>query len=117
MADYLLLIPNDEAEWEAMSEPEHQVVFGQHREFQAALAARGHAVVEGAELARSSTALTMRRGPDGPVVTDGPFAESTEQVSGFYLIRTDDRDDLVACLEILSSAEPVLELRECLRGS
>ena len=117
MTEYMLLIPNVEAEWEAMSEDEHQAVFARHREFQAALGSRGHKITGGAELMRSHTALTVRGGPDGPVVTEGPYAESAEQISGFYVIESDDRHDLVECVKILATAERVLELRECRPGS
>lgn len=117
MTEYILLIPDSDAAWAALSADERQAVLAQHRAFSDALDQRGHRVVGGAQLAPAAQALTVRHGDGGPVVTEGPYAESSEQVSGFYLIESDDRDDLVECLGLLARAERGLELRECLRGS
>ena len=47
----------------------------------------------GAELKATQHARTVQ--PGGTVVTDGPFAESAEQVGGFYQVRTENLDELV----------------------
>lgn len=117
MTEYILLIPDNEADWMSATEEKRQATYGRHREFAEALAARGHKVVSGAELAPVSQTRTVRR-VDGEIrVTEGPYAESVEQLSGFYLIESSDLDDLVDCVGILAGEESGLELRECLRGS
>lgn len=116
MTEYLLLIPDNEAAWAGRSDAERQAVYAKHTAFHEALATRGHTFVNGAELAPSSQSRTVRS-VDGEVqVTDGPYTESVEQLSGFYLIETSDLDDLIACVGILADAESGLELRECLQG-
>ena len=95
MTEYIVLIPGDEARWAAADEAERERVYGLHQKFAAALAERGHTVTGGAELRPSSEAHTVRASGDGLTITDGPYAESVEQLSGFYTIKSDDLDDLL----------------------
>jgi len=115
MPDYVVLLPGDEAAWEAASPEERAAVFARHDAFSKALAERGHQVTGGAELAHSRHARTLRTDAEGHhVVTDGPYAETVEQLSGFYLVTTDDVDDLLEVCRILADAEGAIEVRECL---
>jgi len=116
MAEYLLLIPADEAAWEASSAEDKQRMYEKHREFGELLAERGHKVLNGAELTPSTTAWIVSGAQDAVTVTAGPYAEAVEQLSGFYLIESDDRDDLVNCIGKLAEAEGRLELREVVRS-
>ena len=113
MTDYILLIPTDEAAWDALTEEERKEVYDKHRRFGDALAARGHRVRANAELAAATEAKVITGDAEHVVVTDGPYAESAEQLSGFYLIESDDVDDLVQCIGILAERETGLELRRC----
>jgi hypothetical protein len=45
------------------------------------------------------------------LITDGPFAEITEQVSGFYIVECDDLDALTAAAEQMLAAHHRLEIR------
>ena len=66
----------------------------------------------GAELSTWKQAHAIRRGPNGTaLVTDGPYAESAEQAGGFYLVESDDLDDLLAIVGELTRDEPVVEVR------
>ena len=103
MTKYVVLLPGDENVWEAAT-PEHRAgVYEKHAEFSKALADRGHQVVGGAELAHSKA---DQAGPQGrgrrSLVTDGPYAETVEQLTGFYLVESDDLDDLVEVCGILA---------------
>lgn len=82
-----------------------------HGAFAAACAEQGHEIVGGEELASPTTArvLTVRAG--GTQVTDGPFAETTELLGGFYLVRTADPDGLLRLAAPLTLGEGTLELR------
>ncbi len=113
MTDYVVMFPADnEAEWEAGTEADHQATFDTDQEFAELLAARGGAVTGGAGLAPSSTARTIRRGPGStPLVTDGPYAESVEQISGFFVVSCDEYDVLVEAAQVLTRAHPVVEIR------
>lgn len=117
MTEYIVLIPDNEAEWAAADAEAKQRVYGKHREFAEALAERGHKITAGAELVPSTQARTVRRGTDGLQVTEGPYAESVEQLSGFYLIDSDDLDDLVQCAGILVEGEAAIEVRPCVDHS
>jgi hypothetical protein len=111
--EYVVMFPADnEAEWEAGTEADHQTTFDVDHEFAKLLAARGGAVTGGAGLAHSSTARTIKRGPRSQaMITDGPFAESVEQLSGFFLVTCDDYDALVEAAAVLVRAHPVVEIR------
>jgi hypothetical protein len=111
MKDYVVLLPGDENAWE-QSNPEHKrAVYAVHEEFMRLLGERGHVVTGGAELAHSRTAWTVRRDSDRAVVTEGPYAESTEQLTGFYLVRTDDLDDLLEVVGMLADGNGGVEVR------
>jgi hypothetical protein len=113
MSRYVVMFPADnETEWEAGTEAEHQAVYDADVEFARLLEARGGAVTGGAAMTHSSRARTIRRGPNGnAVVTDGPYAESDEQLSGFYLVTCDEYDALVEAAQALGRAHPVVEIR------
>jgi len=113
MSEYVVLFPaDDEAAWEAGTEADHQRTFDTDVEFGELLKARGGAVTGGAGLGDSRKARTIRRGPSSEVlVTDGPFAEAAEQLSGFFVVTCDDYDALVEAARVLTRAHPVVEIR------
>ena len=111
---YLILLPGDEKRWADVSDAERADVYAAHGRFSAGLAECGHTVVGGAELAPSGEARTVRPGADGPVVSEGPYAETAEQLTGFYLVETNDLDDLLQVCGILTGVGDALEVRECL---
>ncbi len=45
------------------------------------------------------------------MVTDGPFTETAEQVGGFYVVETDDVDDLLECCTIITAVGDGIEVR------
>ena len=113
MTDYVVMFPADhEGEWGAGTEADHQATFDTDYEFGQLLEARGGAVTGGAGLTHSSKARTIKRGPNSNVlVTEGPFAESVEQLSGFFIVTCDDYDSLVEAARVLTRAHPVVEIR------
>ncbi len=113
MTDYVVMFPaDDEPGWEAGTEAEHQAVYDADHEFVQLLKASGGSVTGGAELAHSSKARTLTRGSSSRVlVTEGPFAETAEQLSGFYLVTCTDYDALVEAAQVLTRAHPVVEIR------
>lgn len=70
--------------WDAADEAMRERVVADFEKFDAAVAERG-AVVGGEALARPESSRTVRPGP-GRQVTDGPYAETVEQIGGFYII-------------------------------
>jgi hypothetical protein len=116
MSRYLVLIPADEAAWDATPQEEKERVYQAHGDFAKLLADRGHTFVAGAELAPSRETKVVTGPLDGVTVTDGPYAETAEQLSGFYLVDTEDVEDLCRCIGRLTGAGESIEVRECRGG-
>ena len=119
MTTYVVLLPGDETAWENASPEEQAAVFAKHEEFSQALAKRGHTVTGGEELTHSRTTRKVARNTDGSMlVTDGPYAETVEQLSGFYVVDSDDLDDLIEVCAILTEpGNPPVEVRACVDHS
>lgn len=113
MPEYVVMFPaDDEAAWEAGSVADHQRTWDVDQEFGRLLAARGGAVTGGAGLTPTAGARTLRRGDDGDaLVTEGPYAETVEQLSGFFVVSSPSYDDVVEAARVLVRAHPVVEVR------
>lgn len=116
MTQYALFLPGAEDRRAAATAAERAATHAMHGEFVKLLAERGHAVTGGAELAHSCSAKVVRGDLDHVTVTDGPYAETVEQLTGFYLVRTDDLDDLLQVCGRLAGTEGGVEVRECVAG-
>jgi hypothetical protein len=103
---YVVLIASDPADWERATAQDRQGYFDAHDAFERALAARG-SKLSGAPLASADTATTLRHDAGRLTVTDGPFAELAEQISGFYLVDLPDLDAAVAVCATLPQAYTV----------
>jgi len=108
--DYAVLLPGDEDGWAAADPEERKAVYGLHEEFMKLLVERGHQIIGGAELAHSREAKLVRGRRGAVTVTDGPYAESVEQLTGFYLVRTDDLTDLLDLCGVIAG-DDVIEVR------
>jgi hypothetical protein len=91
---YMLLIYNAEQEWAAMSEDERNAVYGDYFAFTNAIRESGN-FVDGAPLQPTSTATAVRVRGGEQLVTDGPFAETKEQLGGFYLVEAENVDEAI----------------------
>jgi hypothetical protein len=114
MTQYFVLLPSDEARYAASTDQERADLSAAHTEFVQLLAERGHKMTGGAQLAPSSQSRLVRgSGLDQVSVTDGPYAESTEQAGGFYTIESDDLDDLLKVCGRLTATpfHAVIEVR------
>lgn len=117
MTSYVVLLPGDEAAWAGTPEPQKQEMYAAHAAFAKLLAERGHQVTGGAELAPSSEARVVRTSPEGEqTVTQGPYAETAEQLTGFYVVESDDLEDLIDVCKTLGKGEGSIEIRECRGG-
>lgn len=105
--EYAVLLPGDEDAWAKATPEERMAVYRQHEEFMRLLDERGHRVTGGAELTHSREAKVVRGSLDTVTVTDGPYAETAEQLGGFYLIETDDLDDLLQVCGLLAGDEAI----------
>jgi hypothetical protein len=91
---YLLLICEDEKSWNAMGEPERQSTMAAYRQFGQEIRGSGH-YLNGAQLQPISSATSVRVRDGKRLVTDGPFAETREQLGGFYLVEAKNLDEAI----------------------
>jgi hypothetical protein len=92
---FLLLIYESESLDAARSEAENQAILQEYMEFGTSVRASGK-LRGGEALKPVATATTVRVRDGKSVVTDGPFAETKEQLGGFYFIDAVDLDDALA---------------------
>ena len=91
---YLLMICTDESADQAMSPDEGQARLADYMAFGEEMSRRG--VLQGGERLRPTTDATTVQVRDGKVLTaDGPFAETKEQIGGFYLVDCKDLDEAI----------------------
>jgi len=88
---YLLLLHVDESGWPRLSQAEQAAAMTTYGAYNQALETAGALVATG-RLAPSAGAVSIRTVGGKPVAMDGPYAETKEQVGGFYLIDAPDRD-------------------------
>ncbi len=90
--EYMLLIYDDEKAWASLPDDERAAIVADYFALSAELRDRG-AYVAGAPLHPTTSASSVRVRDGEEVVTDGPFAETREQLGGYYLIRADSVDE------------------------
>ena len=100
---YLLLIYDNEQEWGAIGEAGQQAIYGEYRKLSEELQAKGQ-FLSGSQLAPTSTATSVRVRNDKQLVTDGPFAETHEQLGGYFLIEAKDLDEAIGIAGRVPSA-------------
>lgn len=92
---YMLLMYRDETVWEARSEEERGAIRQQAIDFSEGFRERG--VFQGGNpLLPTSTATTVRLSKGKIATTDGPFAETKEQLGGYTILETGDLDEALA---------------------
>jgi hypothetical protein len=89
---YMLLLYNDEQRWASVSEHERNAIIREYFALTDGLREQG-SYIAGAPLQPTTTATTVRVRDDEQVVTDGPFAETKEQLGGYFLIEVDSLDE------------------------
>ena len=100
---YLLLIYENEARYDKMSEAEIGKVMGDYGAFTPSII-QGGQFKAGDALQPTTTATTVRVRDGKIAVTDGPFAETREQLGGYYLIEAKDLDEAVSIAARIPSA-------------
>lgn len=116
MVRYLILMAGDPETWERASADERRQVLRDHAAFDRAVRERGR-MVAGEALADATAATTLRSRNDAWTLTDGPFAETAEQIGGFYLIDVADLDVAVDLCRLLPrdytiELRPTIEIEE-----
>jgi hypothetical protein len=101
---YMLLIHDSEKVWGALSQDEQQQIMADYRRFSDEIKATGQ-YLAGSQLQPTSAATSVRVRNGKRVVTDGPFAETREQLGGYYLVDAKDLDEAIGLAERLPSAK------------
>ena len=100
---YMLMICTDETAVEALGEEEGNAVLAEYGAFYDEMGRRG--VLEGGERLRNTSDATTVQVRDGEVLTaDGPFAETKEQVGGYFVVNCKDLDEAIEVASKLPGA-------------
>ena len=92
---YLLLCCFDEKQWHAIPESQRDGIMRDYGVLLQGLDKSGQHLAS-AQLQSSSTATTVRSRNGKLAVTDGPFAETKEQVGGYHLVECKDLDEAIS---------------------
>ena len=92
---YLLFCCFNEKQWESLPAPKRDGIMRDYGEWVRSLTASGHHL-SGAQLMPTSSARSIRGGNGKAAVTDGPFAETKEQLGGYHLMECRDFDEALA---------------------
>jgi hypothetical protein len=115
---YLCLVYLEEKKLNALSESESEALIKESLGYDDTLRKSGHYIVSNA-LQPVRFAATVRTRDGKPLVTDGPFAETKEQLGGFVLIKARDLNEAIqiaakippgrlGCIEV----RPIMELNQ-----
>ena len=109
---YLLLIYHNDQEFWSLPDEAKQKVYLDFRALRDELITTGKWVA-GSQLKPVSTARTVRVRDEKPLTTDGPFAETKEQLGGFFMVETATREEAEAIAARIPSARlGSIEVRE-----
>jgi hypothetical protein len=110
---FLFITRLDEKAWLSLSEAERQNLMNQAMPHLRQLIADGK-FLDGAPLRPSWEGVTVRLREGQPLVTDGPFAETREQVGGYTLIEARDQEEAIQIAKgFLGKSSPsTIEVRQ-----
>ncbi|GAA5646345.1 MULTISPECIES: YciI family protein [Vibrio] len=100
---YLCLVYYNEHKMLQMSQQEWDVLNRECMGCVEQLSNSGH-FLDGAPLRSTATATTLRVRDNTPIVTDGPFAETKEQLAGFYMLDARDMNEAIRLAEKIPPA-------------
>jgi hypothetical protein len=108
---YMLLIYQDEQSWNSLSEAKRQQIYGEYGALVGQLQASGQ-YVSGSELQPITTATSLRIRDGKELITDGPFAETHEQLGGYFLVEAENLDEATKIAARIPSAKTgTIEIR------
>lgn len=107
---YLLMIYGDEAAVHGTTPEEGKAMGEAYARFTQDIVQSGH-LKGGDQLKPSNTATTIRRGDGNSLMTDGPFAETREQLAGYYIVEASDLDEAIAIADRIPFTNGAVEVR------
>ncbi|HEX4003557.1 MAG TPA: YciI family protein [Candidatus Acidoferrales bacterium] len=121
--EYLLLICQNDANRAKMTQDQEAAIYQEYGQLIQDLTAK-HKFLGANQLKPTATATTVRVRDGKRVVTDGPFAETKEQLGGYFLIDAADLDEAIAIAARIPAARtecvevrPVIQRRQAVAGS
>jgi hypothetical protein len=108
VAEYLILIYEDERSYAEADQKTWDSVMAAHQEFGAK---HGGAIRGGNALQPSGTATKVVHGDSGTLVTDGPFAETKEALGGYYLVEAANLDEALTIAKDVPAGFGGVEVR------
>ncbi len=112
---YMLMIFESEAARRDMSPEQGQAVFAAYGEFTKSIVESGH-FKAGDALQPVATATSVRVRDGKTVTTDGPFAETREQLGGYYLVEAADLDEAIGIAARIPGAKTgTIEVRPIMK--
>jgi hypothetical protein len=113
MPQYVVFaVDDDENAWEGASDQVREETYAADQRFGKLLEERGGRIVGGADLTHSRNARVLTKDDAGEVlVTEGPYAETVEQVSGFFIVECDRYEDVVDAARLMLEGHHRLEIR------
>ena len=101
---YLCLIYDEEQRWTTMTQAEMEAMMGEYIAFTKDISQSGH-YLGGNDLQPTRSATTVRVRNGRLSTTDGPFAETKEQLGGYYLIEAKDLNEAIQIASRIPSAK------------
>ncbi len=112
---FMLALIAEERSWEEVTPEEVKKNLAEMGQFNAELTEAGAFVTAGG-LQERATGTTVHYGDEAPLVTDGPFAETKEQLAGFWLIEVESLDDALAWAKKVPLRSGHVEIRPMVSG-
>src|SRR6478609_1107373 len=113
--EFMLALIAEERSWEDITPDEVKKNLAEMGQFNAELTEAGAFVTAGG-LQERATGTTVHYRDDEPLITDGPFAETKEQLSGFWLIDVEGLDDALAWAKKVPLTKGHVEIRPMVTG-
>lgn len=101
---YMLQIYSPEGRWDSLPKEERDALYEQYFALSRDLRERG-ALVDSYELESTATATSVRVREGQTLLTDGPFAETTERLGGYYVIDAESLDEAIEWAARIPSAQ------------
>jgi hypothetical protein len=109
---FLLMIYSDESAWSKLSPEQQEKSYASYMEYNKDLAAHGK-LKGAAQLMPAQTSKTVRIRNGATATTDGPFAETREQIGGYYLIEAaSEAEALALAAKCPGAHHGVIEVRQ-----
>ena len=113
---YLLMIYTSEEEWAAIPHDEQHAIYQEYEKVAREFEERG-VMLGGDQLADTPAATTVRIREGQQLVTDGPFAETKEQLGGYFKVEVDDLDTAIElAAKIPGARHGSIEVRPIIEG-